>query len=139
MPTPDLIKLLSDYFCAHPHSLAEDVARSAQLVREQNINFEHERYVTHMPVPYLLHQSRCDRLQQQGERLLAALNRVVVGYHNDARIRGYFGHLDWFGKFLALPTPLDPVISIARFDIVETAQGDCRVVEPNTCCPGGAI
>jgi uncharacterized circularly permuted ATP-grasp superfamily protein len=136
---PSLNELLSDYIQTYPDLIAEDIIRSGQRVREQNINFEHQRFVDHMPAPYLLHQSRFDQLRQQGEHLLKALNRVVKGYRHDQRIRRYFGHLERFEKFLSLPTPLYPIISIARFDLVETMQGDFRVVEPNTCCPGGAI
>lgn len=134
-----LAKRLEAHLRDHSKDLAADMARSAEQVRLQNINFEHQRFINHIPVPYVLEKSRYDELCRNAAPVFAALNRVVQGYRTDPRIRTYFSHLEKLERFLALPVPVEPVISIARFDLVETTSGEFRVVEPNTCCPGGVI
>jgi hypothetical protein len=68
-----------------------------------------------------------------------ALNRVVSLYNKDKKITEYFKHLKLYEPFLSLPVLSDPIIPIARYDLVRAKDGRFQINEPNTCCPGGPI
>lgn len=133
-------RLLADYARGNLEEIREDCAHSAARVRELNIDVEDpDDLVTHLVVPYCIDRRRYEALCADASLVFAALNRVVVAYQTDLQVRAYFPHLEHFERFLTLPVLPDPAIAVARYDLVESRDGEFKMVEPNTCCPGGTI
>jgi uncharacterized circularly permuted ATP-grasp superfamily protein len=133
---------LEHYWRTEPEALARDYAQARASAIAKNIVWrtgEHRFAVPYTPIPYLLERTRYEALCRDASLVFGALDRIVKGYAKDARIRAYFPHLAKYEVFLSLPVLVDPAISIARFDILETRAGQFQIVEPNTCCPGGSI
>lgn len=130
---------LRGYLWSNPASLALDRKRSDESVRELDIKFDEERFVNHVSVPYLLPASRYDALCEDAQHVFNALDKVVAAYGHDGRVTDYFSHLGGLDRLLSLPGPINPSISIAAFNIIESLDGRFQVVEPNTCCPEGLI
>jgi hypothetical protein len=133
-------RLLADYARSNLDEIREDYAHSAARIRELNVDFEDpDDLVTHFAVPYCIDRHRYEALCADASLVFDALNRVVVAYRTDPQVRAFFPHLEQFERFLTLPVLPDPAIAIARYDLVESRSGEFKIVEPNTCCPGGTI
>lgn len=133
-------RLLADYARSNPDAIRADYAHSATRVRELDIDVESpDDLVTHLAIPYCLDRHRYEALCADSVQVFQALDRVVAAYRTDSRVRAFFPHLEQFERFLTLPVLPDPTIAIARYDLVESRSGEFKIVEPNTCCPGGTI
>lgn len=133
-------RLLADYARDNLDEIRADYEYSAARVRELNLDFEDpDDLITHFAVPYCLDRHRYEALCADASLVFDALNRVVVAYGTDPQVRAFFPHLEQFERFLTLPVLPDPAIAIARYDLVESRNGEFKIVEPNTCCPGGTI
>lgn len=125
--------------CQMHDKVVQDFELVNKLVQLDNIRFEHGDYVSYIPQPYCISKVKYDKLSDDAINVFNALNTIVTNYRSDKKIKNYFKHLDSYQVFLNTPHIVDPIISIARFDLMETKSGDFKIIEPNTCCPGGMI
>jgi hypothetical protein len=132
---------LESYWRNQPDAVGRDYAQArAGAVAKDIVWRTGDRFaIPYTPIPYFLERSRYEALCDDALLVFGALDRIVAGYATDRKIRAYFPHLEKYDVFLSLPPIVDPAIAIARFDILESRTGQFQIVEPNTCCPGGAI
>lgn len=91
------------------------------------------------PVPRLMGSVQYKHLCADAKHVWAALERVATLYGKEARITEYFSHLSLLSELMHMPSSCEPLISLARFDIVETEDGRFFVVEPGTASPGATV
>lgn len=123
-----------DHIESNPQAAKEDIAILASLAKKMSMN---GKGLNCTLTPYLMSTKNYETIRQQSETLLSTLNNIVSLYQTDKKIRSFFSHLEAYEIFLSLPLLSEQIIAFARFDLIEAADGQFKVIEPNTCCPGG--
>jgi hypothetical protein len=110
-----------------------------QALRRAHVTFLGDRTLPVSLSPYIIESGKYRRLARLGENLLSAIERLVGLYVEQPELRALFPELERFGA-LALRRPsMDRFVHVARFDLVETADGEFRIMETNCDCPGAIL
>ncbi|MHB8270115.1 hypothetical protein [Bradyrhizobium sp.] len=86
--------------------------------------------------PVILPGDRYDRLAHDCEQVISAIEIILQLYVSEKRVQALFPELERFRSLSLQLPPYRPLAWLARFDLVETVQGEFRMMETNNAMPG---
>lgn len=132
----DLTNEVNLFLKANPDVLRDDYELVKKLCLEKKANFPGQNADSITPVPHFIESEKYQYLCEMSEKVFNAFERVVENYFTDIRIRQFYPHLEKYQRLVSLPVRQTPVITMARFDIIESIDGQYKIIEPNASAPG---
>jgi len=130
------MKQLPDY---DQTALDEDLRLCDSLALQAKQTRKDGSIIGSTPFPYLIEAQRYAQLCAQSRLILQVLERIAKSYLSEPALQDYFPHFRPWHAWMKLPVLVDPMIATARFDIVETAEGEFKITEPGTSCPACCV
>jgi hypothetical protein len=130
-------------------SLRDSQQGIRRSLEQHGISFEGKRLLVSL-TPTLLAGAEIDQLAPRGGRIRAALLAVIdrfVGEHRDAPalaassapLHRFFAPYARWWELIAAERRRSEAIQLMRYDAIREDRGRWRLLETNTCCPGGTI
>jgi hypothetical protein len=110
-----------------------------QTLRRAQVTFLVDRTLPVSLTPYIIESGKYHRLARLCEKLLSAIERVLGLYVEHPELRALFPELERFGALALRRTSTSRFVHVARFDLVETTEGEFRIMETNCDCPGAIL
>ncbi|MGH3632566.1 MAG: hypothetical protein ACRDTS_00375 [Mycobacterium sp.] len=120
-----------------PRLLIEAEQKFAQLRMERGFHHDGRPYPVSLE-PLLIDQSHAVAAQKAAEDLHRVLEHVADLYRMDETVRKFMRRYRNAEPWLCMEPSVKPYVGVCRFDGV-IIDGTYRVMETNTCCPGGVI
>ncbi len=115
-----------------------DHEKMSEFLLKNEIHFE-GRALPFTITPYLIPESKNTQLQRDFSDLYRILNRVIELYKNSDKVRSYFSYNKTLEKLIILDQGYKNPIHLARFDYTLDTNGEAKIYELNSECPGGML
>lgn len=89
--------------------------------------------------PLCLSDTQASSLASVAERLVQMLDTAATLYLEEPRVRRLFPAYERVEQYITAVPGLVPLVRVCRFDTMLAADGQFRILETNTDCPGGVI
>lgn len=115
------------------------------VLQQQGISFEGKRLPVSL-TPTILADAELQGIARKGAHIRAALQEIIARFieeHQASRLdgpmHGFFQpYRKWWDLIAAERRTSEP-IQLMRYDAIREDRGAWRIIETNTCCPGGTI
>jgi hypothetical protein len=128
---------IQDLLRSDPATLVKADAEFSAMRQARGFHHEGRSYPVSLQ-PFVLDPEWADAARSASEELHRVLERVADLYREDEEVRRFFGPYRRAERWLTAAPSVRPCAGVCRFDGV-FIDGTYRVMETNTCCPGGVI
>ncbi|MED4126729.1 hypothetical protein [Shouchella miscanthi] len=119
----------------------ENILSSKQIIEEYLFSNELDlegRIINVGLVPIILDKSFTRLMQEKLEKLSQINEKVISLFRTEDKVKEFFNLYSEYPQLFNKKIQSN-MISISRFDIIITKDYGLKVLENNTCCPGGAF
>lgn len=89
--------------------------------------------------PLIITEEESKYFKIVSELILNSLEKLLEAYKHDEEIKEFFSYYKQFEKLISIDPGYNKKIRIARFDTIWYGSKDFKILESNTCCPGGIV
>jgi glutathionylspermidine synthase len=107
-------------------------------IAARGLHFEGRPYPVSLR-PFVLNPTEAQKVITVAEWLVRVLDVAARLYCEDAQVRELFPACESVARYIRALPSLRPLVRVCRLDGLIAANGDYRVLETNTDCPGGVI
>lgn len=132
-----VFRRIHDLLRFDPRTLIKADAVFTSMRRASGFHHEGRSYPVSLQ-PFVLEPEWADAARSASEGLHRLLERVADLYRKDEAVRQFFPTYRHAERWLIAPQYVEPCVGVCRFDGV-FINGSYRIMETNTCCPGGVI
>lgn len=132
-----MFRRIQDLLTSEPGTLIKADAAFTSMRQASGFHHEGRAYPVALQ-PFVLESEWADTAKVASEGLHRVLERVADLYLEDEAVRRFFANYRHAERWLTAPQRVRPCAGVCRLDGV-FINGSYRIMETNTCCPGGVI
>lgn len=121
-----------------PASFIEATKQVDEIIKEEEMVFNGEKLPFSLK-PLIITSKERKYFQEVSESISSSLEKILSAYKNDNEIKRFFSYYKEFENLINLDPGYIKKIRIARLDTVWYGGENFKILEPNTCCPGGVV
>jgi len=110
----------------------------SEALTAAGLTFEGRAYPVSLR-PLAISDKQACALASVAERLVKMLDTAAALYLEDPRVRRLFPSYEGVARYITAVPGLVPLVRVCRFDTMLAPDGQYRILETNTDCPGGVI
>ncbi|GAA0378675.1 hypothetical protein [Bacillus horti] len=110
----------------------------SSMIQEEGFIFKNKSLPFSLQ-PLVISAEESNYFKEVTEIILGSLEKLLEAYVTDPHIREFFSYYKEYEHLIMLNPGYQKKIRISRFDTIWYGGDQFKILEPNTCCPGGVV